>query len=165
MAGVGYVAAVVLAFAFVRAGVAKVLAPGPTRTSFVALGVPAPVAAARVVPAVEMVLAAALVVVPPVGAAVALALLAFFTTFLAGRLRAGVRAPCGCFGAASAAELSGLDLARNALLGALALAALAADRPTVPRPGHVVLVVATTLLGASGLAVVRRRRSASDEGG
>ncbi|MEJ7844148.1 MAG: MauE/DoxX family redox-associated membrane protein [Acidimicrobiales bacterium] len=165
MAGFGYVAALVLALAFVRAGVAKVLAPGPTRTSFVALGVPAPDAAARVVPAVEVALGVALVAVPPVGAAVALALLAFFTTFLAGRLRAGVRAPCGCFGAASSAELSGLDLVRNALLGALALAALAADRPVVPRPGHVVLVVATTLLGASGLALIRNRRSAPDEGG
>lgn len=165
MAGVGYAAAVVLALAFVRAGVAKVLAPGPTRTSFVALGVPAPDAATRAVPAVELGLAVALVVVPPVGAAVALALLAFFTTFLAGRLRAGVRAPCGCFGAASAAELSGVDLVRNALLGVLALAALTAERPALPRPGHVLLVVAATLLGASGLALARGRDGVADEGG
>jgi uncharacterized membrane protein YphA (DoxX/SURF4 family) len=165
VAGVGYAAAVVLALTFVRAGVAKLLAPAPTRTSFVALGVPAAEAAARVVPAVELALAVALAVVPPVGAAVALALLAFFTTFLAGRLRTGVRAPCGCFGAASAAELSGLDLVRNGLLGALALAALAADRPTVPRPGHVVLVVASALLGASGLALARRRHHVADDGG
>lgn len=165
MAGVGYVAAVVLALAFVRAGVAKVLAPGPTRASFAALGVPGPDAAARLVPAVELGLAVALVVVPALGAAVALGLLAFFTTFLAGRLRAGVRAPCGCFGAAAAAPLSVLDLVRNALLGALAVAALAADGPTIPRPGHLVLVVAATLLGASGLALARRRGGAADEGG
>jgi uncharacterized membrane protein YphA (DoxX/SURF4 family) len=121
---VAQVAALVLAVVFVRAGVAKLTDRPSTTSAFRELGLPR--LAATVVPIAELILAAALIVIPGWGAVFALALLAAFTTFLTLALRAGVPAPCNCFGNARPATVSWKALARNCVLAALAVVALGA---------------------------------------
>lgn len=110
------VAALVLAVVFAWSGTAKLL----RRPDLTRLGLPA--ATWWVVSLVELALAVALVVSPAWGGVAALALLAGFTAFLVARRDSGVG--CGCFGSASTAPISNLDLVRNAAL--LAVAAVAA---------------------------------------
>jgi uncharacterized membrane protein YphA (DoxX/SURF4 family) len=144
--GFGYVAACVLAALFVIAAVTKARDVAATRRSFDALGVPNAATFARLVPAIEVTIAVALLLAPPIGGAAALMTLAFFTTFLASRLRAGVRAPCACFGTATAEPLSIVKLVDNAFLIAAGVAATAAARPAMPTiidVGAVLVVVGT----------------------
>jgi len=157
MEGFGYACAVVLAVVFVRAAVAKAVRPAETTAGFVALGVPSAPRTARVVPAVELILALALLAVPMIGGAAALALLGAFTGFLARALRAGVTAGCNCFGQARADPISGLDLVRNVLLGLLAAAALSAEQPVVPAIGAAAVVAAAVVAGGLGLRLARTR--------
>jgi thiol-disulfide isomerase/thioredoxin len=161
MHGLGYAAALVLAAVFVRAAAAKLHDRAGTRRTFTALGLPGSVAGA--VPAVELVLALGLVVAPGWSAAVALAVLAAFTTFLWRAVRAGVSVGCNCFGRARQVPVSWVELVRNALLGGTAGVALAAPRPTVPDPGAVLVAAAAV---AIGVLIVRgaERRRASGEG-
>ena len=79
---------------------------------------------AVVVPVLELLLAIALVAAPRAGGAVAVVLLSLFNAVLLRALRAGVTAGCACFGSSAARPLSTRDLWRNALLAALAVAAL-----------------------------------------
>lgn len=160
VAGLGYAAALVLAALLVFAALAKATNPDETRRSFRRLGVPNPDGAARLVPLPELAAALLLVVVPAVGGIATLMLLAFFSTFLLGRLRAGVVAPCACFGAASARPLSWLALARNAAMGVLAIAALATVQPVRPSLGDAVVVLAYTAATAAALRVGERTRTA-----
>lgn len=162
-AGFGYGAAVVLAMMFVMAAVSKARAVGATEVSFVALGVPNAAASARVVPAVEVVIAIALLAVPSIGGAAALMTLAFFTTFLATRLRAGIRAPCACFGTATTEPLSIVKLVDNAFLVLAAIAATASARPTVPTGRDLVGLVAVIAFAVGLHLVLRHHRSASAE--
>ena len=99
-----------------------------------------------------------LLVVPAGGAVAALVTLAFFTTFLVGRLRAGVRAPCACFGSAAKAPLSGIEIARNIGLMALAAVALAAERPVRPTLGDLAVVLVPTVAFVGLLHLLRTRR-------
>lgn len=153
--GIGYASAVVLAVAFALAAIAKLRDLDATISGFEALGLPSPRVFAAVIPLLELAIVVLLLIVPAVGALAALVTLAFFTTFLVGRLRAGVRAPCACFGAARALPLSKVDVARNVMLAALAIASLPAERP-----GGVTLVDAIVVLAATGvgLAVLRLAR-------
>jgi hypothetical protein len=160
LAGVGYAAALVLAALLVFAALAKVTSPDETRRSFRRLGVPNPDGAARLVPLPELAAAVLLVAVPAVGGIATLMLLAFFSTFLVGRLRAGVVAPCACFGAASAQPLSWLAVARNAALGVLAVAALAAVHPVRPSVGDAVVVLLYTAGATVALRVGERTHTA-----
>lgn len=159
--GTAYSAALALAALLVVAAVAKLRSPDETRHSFHQLGVPNAEQAARLVPLPELAAAALLVVVPAVGGIAALMLLAFFSTFIVTRLRAGVVAPCACFGAARAQPLSWVALARNVALALLAVASLATMRPVRPSIGDVVIVVAyivaaTALLQLGGRLVPDR---------
>ncbi|MGI9023079.1 MAG: MauE/DoxX family redox-associated membrane protein [Acidimicrobiales bacterium] len=158
-AGFGYASAVVLAGVFVRAGVAKAVRPAKTATGFAALGIPAAPAVARVVPAVELALAIALLAFPRIGAAVALVVLAAFSVFLVRAVRAGVTVGCNCFGQARADPLSSLDLVRNGLLGLLAAATLTADRPAVPGIVDLAVIMVAVAAGAAGLRSARGRHS------
>jgi hypothetical protein len=161
--GLAYSSAVALAALLVIAAVAKFLAPVETERSFAALGVPNPAAAARFVPLPEAAAAVLLVVVPAVGAIATLMLLAFFSTFVVSRLRAGIAAPCACFGAASAAPLSWLTLARNAALAVLGFVALGTARPTVPTWPDVLVV--TVYVGTVVMLLrLGERRSATARG-
>jgi len=146
-AGFGYGCAFVLAALFVLAAVTKARDLVDTERSFAALGVPNAGVLARTVPAVEVVIAIALVWVPAVGGAAALMTLAFFTTFLVTRLRAGVRAPCACFGAATSEPLSYAKLVDNAFLLGAAAAATFAAAPSVPTLADGMAVVAVAALG------------------
>ena len=156
--GLGYTAAVVVAAVFAVAGVAKLRDLGGTARDFYRLGIPDAGLLAWIVPLAELSVTVLLLIVPPAGAIAALVTLAFFTTFLLGRLRAGVRAPCACFGATSKAPLSSLEIARNVGLLALSALALATDRPATPTVLDVMVVGGATAAGAALLRVLRRRR-------
>ncbi len=129
MAAFGYACACALALLLVLAAVPKALHPADTSTGFAALGVPAAAVLARVVPGVEVAVAWALIVWPRVGGVAALILLVTFSLFLARAVRRGVRAPCNCFGQTTGDPISAVDLLRNAVLAALAAAALLTNAP------------------------------------
>jgi len=158
MSDVGYLAALVLAAVFGWAGVAKLGARDRTARTFRALRLPAPGGLAVAVPAVELGLAVALVVVPGWAAAGALALLAAFTVFLARAVRSGVDVGCGCFGSAGNDPVSGVELVRNALLALAAALALAAPSPTVPDLPAVLVAGLGVALGALVLALAELKR-------
>jgi uncharacterized membrane protein YphA (DoxX/SURF4 family) len=160
--GVGYVAAVALATIFAVAAISKLRSLEATVRSFEELGVPNPASAARLLPFPELAASVLLLVVPAVGGMVVLVLLAFFTTFLVNRLRAGVEAPCACFGAPGERPLSWLTLGRNALLAILALASLLTMQPAVPTPLDVIVILAPAVaLTVISSVVARARRSRS----
>ncbi|MGI8777076.1 MAG: MauE/DoxX family redox-associated membrane protein [Acidimicrobiales bacterium] len=151
-AGFGYVCAVVLAGVFVGAGVSKAARPAGTVAGFVALGVPGAPVVARALPAVEIALAVALLSFPRIGGVAALVTLGAFSAFLARAVRAGVTAGCNCFGRARADPVSGHDLVRNAMLAALAAAAILTARPVVPSLVATAVAVAVVV---AGVAVLR----------
>ena len=156
--GIGYTAAVVVAAVFAAAGAAKLRDLRATAADFERLGLPDAALFARIVPLAELAVAALLLIVPAGGAIAALVTLAFFTTFLVGRLRAGVRVPCACFGAASKAPLSGVEIARNGGLIVLAAVAVMADQPVRPTAADLAVVLAPTVVVAGGLHLLRGRR-------
>jgi Methylamine utilisation protein MauE len=116
-----------LAVTFATAATLKALAPASTRESLAAFGAPRRLVgvAAFVLPAVEALVAVALIVQPTavVGAWVALALLLGFTAAIAAALHRGEAPPCNCFGPATAAPVGPATLARNSVLAAAAAAA------------------------------------------
>jgi len=155
---IGSAAAVVLAAVFGVAGAAKAARPRRTARAFAGLGVPLPGLLARVAPAAELLLAAALLVRPRLGGGAALVALAAFSAVLAAALRRGERVSCGCFGAAGSAPVSAADLVRNALLGVLAAAALAVPGPAgVPGLAGIVAATAALVAGLVTVALVRLR--------
>jgi len=114
-----------LAAVFAFAAGAKLADRQGTEAGFAALGVPSPRLAAGLTSGAELATAIALIVAPPVGAVLGLALLAGFSTLLAGNLARGRRATCRCFGELSNRPISWRDLARNGVLAVLALVTLA----------------------------------------
>jgi uncharacterized membrane protein YphA (DoxX/SURF4 family) len=157
--GVGYAAAVALAAIFAIAAVAKLRDVSATERDFAGLGIPRASFFARFVPIAELSIVALLLIVPPAGAIAALVSLAFFTTFLIGRLRAGVRAPCACFGSSRAQPISVRDVIRNLLLMALAVVSLATDRPTTIAPLDALAVLAVIAAAGGALHLAGRVRS------
>jgi len=128
-----FAARVTVAIVLAYAAFAKVHEAGRLPAQMRAIGVPAPlsVAAAAVVPTVELVIALALLGFPysPVPAFAAIALLALFTGVVIANLTSGQRRPCPCFGAVAVDRpVSALALVRNAWL--LALAIVATGDPT-----------------------------------
>ena len=101
----GWAAAIVLGGVLLLSGALKVVGRPVWRAQAAELGVPRLVAA--VVPVVELVLGALLVVnvVRHDAAVVAGLLLLGFTVFIVRLLRRGEHAPCACFGALSRREL------------------------------------------------------------
>lgn len=154
--GIGYAAAVTLAVIFAIAAVAKLRDTDATRDNFSGLGIPRAGFFARFVPIAEFSIVTLLLIVPPAGAIAALATLAFFTTFLVGRLRAGVRAPCACFGSSKARPISSIDIARNIGLMVLAAASLLADRPSRVSLVDLIVVLTVVGLGVGGLRLADR---------
>ena len=158
MAGVGYVAALVLAAVLGWAGIAKLSRPRTTAAGFAALGLPAPAALARAVPLAEIVTAATLVVAPRIGAVAALVLLAAFSVVLVGAVRSNDDVSCGCFGASGRAPVSFVELVRNAMLLAAALAALATPTPVAPGLDDLVAATTAAAVAVLVLALCRLRR-------
>ena len=159
VSGLGYAAAVALAAIFAIAAVAKLRDISATERDFVGLGLPRASFFARFVPLAELSIVALLLIVPPAGALAALVSLAFFTTFLIGRLRSGVRAPCACFGSSRARPISARDVIRNLLLMALALVCLATDRPTAITLLDALAVVVVIAVAGGALHLAGRVRS------
>lgn len=116
-------AALALAAVFVYAGVAKVRRRPETAADFASMGLPKPERLAVMVPMIELLTAAILVVLPGWGGVLAAALLIGFTTNLFMVIRSGRVATCACFGGASTEPVSASHLIRNAGLGVLAIAA------------------------------------------
>jgi len=117
------IAACLLAAVFAVAAVAKLRDPLGTRRTLGEFGLPNPRLLARVLPVTEAATALLVVVDPRVGGQCAVALLVAFTTLIVGRLLAGHRDACGCFGTWSKRPLSWRDLARNGVLVALGVIA------------------------------------------
>ena len=155
MNDIEYTLAVGLALVFAWAGVAKLLAPGPTARSFAALGVPPRLA--RVVPFVELGLAAAMVVAP-ITAVASLMLLGVFTIVLVGA-DDGVR--CACFGSASSEPVSWVQIVRNGFLAAAAAIASGAT-PHIPSLAAVLTTagIAAIALLVLALADLKRKTGA-----
>jgi hypothetical protein len=154
--GFGYACAVALALVLAIAAAAKARDPRATAASFATLGLPRPATVARVVPAVEAGAAVVLLLTPVLGGFLALTLLAFFTTFLASRLLAGVRAPCSCFGSSRRDPISAANLVGNSFLMLLALGALAAPGPQLPRAVDLAVLAAAVGIETGVHALVRR---------
>jgi len=157
----GTLAAVVLALVFAAAAVAKLIDPIGTARTFRALRLPVPGRLARLVPAAELLLALTLVVRPWIGGLAALATLAAFTTLLVAEIRQGTGTGCGCFGRASTAPVSFVELIRNGLLAVTAVVAVFAERPTAPDLPSLVAAVGGV---AAGMAVLRLARVRHDAG-
>lgn len=154
VSGLGYTAALVLAGVLVWASVAKLARPRTTAASFAALGVPV---GARLVPIVELGVAAALVALPTIGALLAGALLLGFTVVLVRAVRRGTAVGCACFGGAASQPVSIREVVRN--IGLLVLAGFAAwGRPAVPGLADVVLVTTAVAVAAVGLALASLHR-------
>ena len=154
---VAYAAALALAAVFAWAGGAKLASRAATERAFRGLGLVAPRGLALGVPVTELALAAGLVVAPAEAAIVALAVLAGFTTLLVRSLGRGDAGGCGCFGTSRPAPVSGVDVARNGLLGLAAVGAAFASGPVAPGLGAVAAVTVAAGTGAAGLAALRRR--------
>jgi uncharacterized membrane protein YphA (DoxX/SURF4 family) len=150
-----YLAALVLAAAFVAAAAGKLARPVATAAAFRSFGVPWPAAAARLVPAAELVVAVLLVAAPGVGGVAALVLLVAFSAVLVRALRAGIRTPCRCFGGVREDPPSAVDVLRNGMLAALALVAIAAGTPRAPSVAAVVLVAGSVVGGFAALRLAR----------
>lgn len=123
MIPVAVVAAVAVGVVFVAAGAAKLV----NREQWVtqAIGLRVPVALARAVPVVEVILGAVLISQIArgyVGSVAALMLVAF-TSLILVRLTQGERPPCACFGGWSASPLGAWHVVRNCALIVLAMVA------------------------------------------
>ncbi len=116
-------AAWLLAAVFAIAATTKFRDPLGTRRSLGDFGLPNPRLLARILPATEVATALLLVVDPRLGGQCAVALLVAFTTLIVGRLMAGHRDACGCFGTWFQRPLSWRDLTRNGLLITLSVIA------------------------------------------
>lgn len=107
-------------------GLAKVRDRAALPAAMARFGVPRPLRrpTAVLLPVTELVVAA-LVAIPgfDVGVWIAVALLGLLTGSVAANLFAGRRPPCPCFGVVSARPISGITLARNAVLLAVAVLA------------------------------------------
>jgi uncharacterized membrane protein YphA (DoxX/SURF4 family) len=160
-AGIGYASAVLLAIVFVVAAVAKLRDRPGTEASFVDLDLPHAARFATVVPVAELAIAALLVLLPFVGGLAAVTTLAFFTTFLVTRLRAGLSPPCACFGRLRREPLSPANIVGNAFLVVAACAATLATTPVVPAAADLALVTAGVIVEIAVHAAVRSRASAS----
>lgn len=120
---IALLARLALALTLGWAAVAKLRDQPGTARGFRALGLPMPYRLALAVPIVEALVAAALLMVPALGATAALTLLAVFSTLVAVWLRQDRSVTCACFGSGGS-PLSWRHLARNALLGGLCVVAL-----------------------------------------
>lgn len=153
-------AALLLAAVFLWAAPAKLRRPQQTTASFVALGLPAPGALARLVPTAEVGTAVLLLLRPRLGAIAAAVLLVAFTTVLDRALRRssvdGSTVRCGCFGSGDDAPVTGATIVRNALLLAAAAVALGTTSMRPGLPG-VLAVGAAAVTGMVVLALAALR--------
>jgi hypothetical protein len=154
--GAASVAAIGLAVVFLWAAASKFVRRAQTADAFQALRLPAPVALATLVPVAETAIAAALLAVPNIGGALALAALGGFTFVIVRAL--GTGAPCACFG--SNQPVSPADVVRNGWLAAFAAIATATTRLVAPTPAAAAVTFAAAALAVTAQTALRRRMQA-----
>jgi hypothetical protein len=156
LATVALVARVNLAAAFALSAGAKLADLPATGAALAAFGAPAPVVAARALPALEAAVAVALLAFPdhPAPGLAAMATVAAFTAMVARRLAQGRAVPCPCFGARDGRPVSGATLVRNLALLLLAAVAVLPAGGAAPGPAAAALAVTVPLT-----AIVLRRTS------
>lgn len=160
LSDLGEAAGLALAVVFGWAAVAKFRRPALTRSSFAALGLPTPGVLAVAVPVAELLTVALLLLRVPVGASLAVAALVAFTAVLLRALRAGVVAPCSCFGSARDEPVSSTEVVRNLLAMALGVLATGApNAPPTPTPTASLAVAAAVGVGRGALSLLDRRRT------
>ncbi len=142
-------ARVVVAAAFIVAGLQKLRTLPVLRAQVEGFGVPGPLVGVSValLPVAELATAAALIAIPgsSVPAFVAIGLLGAFTGVVVANLSQGRRLPCPCFGAAaSEAPISARTVVRNGWLLTLAVVATGSVDGAEALP----VVVLTVGLGA-----------------
>jgi thiol-disulfide isomerase/thioredoxin/uncharacterized membrane protein YphA (DoxX/SURF4 family) len=159
-------ARVLLAAVFAVAGAAKLRdRPGTLRTlAEFGLAPAALPAATLALPAIELVVALAMLVDPAAapGGVAAAVLLAAFTAGILNALRQGLAPDCGCFGNLSAKPVSRWTVARNLFL--LLLALFVAVRGSTAEIGAGLALAALVIALLIALAVSRRRRVATFAG-
>lgn len=158
MTGFATLLALAVAATLVLAAVAKLRDPARTTGDFAALGLPVPGLLARLVPAVEIGVALALIVVPGWGAVAAFGLFVLFTALLVSLIRSGQPIACSCFGAVSDEPVSWVEVARNGVLLAAAAVVVPVDQLAVPGLPAVVAFSAAAIVGALIVQLVAFKR-------
>lgn len=146
MAGFASSLAVALAATFAVAAILKLGDVPGTAADFASLGLPQSGLLAWAVPGIEVGVAVGLLVRPGWAATLAFAMLAAFTTLLAGVVRSGRIVSCACFGGSSSDPIGRRHLLRNALLMLWTLPVLTIDRLTMPSAGEFGLAMIVLLL-------------------
>lgn len=121
---IALIASIMLGLAFVVAGGSKLASGAAWPVQAAGLG--APRLMIPVLPWLELVIGAALIVQlgEPIPAVLAILLLIAFTLLIASRLHEGKRPECACFGAWSAKPIGPAHIARNVLLLMLGMLSL-----------------------------------------
>lgn len=158
MTGLATLFAITVAVTLIVAAVAKLRDPGRTTSDFTALGLPVPSLLARLVPAVEFAVAAALVIVPGWGAVAAFGLFVMFTALLISLVRSGQPIACSCFGAVSDEPVSWVEVARNGVLLVAAASVVPIDQLVVPGFAAVVAFSAAAIIGVVIVQLVAFKR-------
>jgi len=158
MIGLASLLAVAVALTLVVAAVAKLRQPARTASDFAALGLPVPTLLARLVPAVELAVAVALIVVPGWGGVAAVGLFVLFTALLVSLVRSGQPITCSCFGAVSAEPVSWVEVTRNLVLLAAAGAVVPIEQLELPGFAAVVAFSAAGLIGLVAIQLVAFKR-------
>jgi hypothetical protein len=156
--GVAYLAAIVLALVFTYSAVAKLRDAHPTRRAIRAAGLPGGGVVAKVLPALELITAVLLVVLPAVGAYFGLILLGVFTAFIGLLLVRKIDVSCGCFGADAGRSASHVDMMRNVFLLLIAGVATSVRAPAQVALEEVIAVTTAAAIGAVVLVTAGTRR-------
>ncbi len=158
MTGLASILAVAVAATLALAAIAKLREPARTVADFKALGLPLPSVLARVVPALEIAVAVALLAIPGWGAMAAFSLLVLFTALLVSLIRSGQPIACACFGAVSDEPVSWVEVVRNvALLGATATV-IPIDSLEVPGFAAVIAASAAGLIAILAIQLTAFKR-------
>lgn len=158
MTGLASLFAIAVALTLAAAAVAKGRDPDRTTADFAALGLPLPGILARLVPAVEVAVAIALLVVPGWGAVAAVALFTLFTALLVSLVRSGQPIACSCFGAVSDEPVSWVEVTRNLVLLAATVAVVPLERLVIPSFAGVVAFSAAAVIGAVVIQLIAFKR-------
>ncbi len=157
MTEVSSVAAVALSLVMLYAAQSKLRTHQTTAHSFRQLGLPQPSLVAWLVPLAEILIAAALILLPGWGGVAAFVMLVGFTTFLIGILRSGATVSCGCFGSSNDEPVSLSDIGRNLILLGFAGASAFIEQLTRPTLAAVMVVSIAGLIGMMVVQLVSLR--------
>jgi hypothetical protein len=156
--GLAYLAALTLAVVLTYSAVAKFRDSHAMRRAVRAAGLRGGGVIVKVVPVIEVITAASLLIRPSLGAKIALVLLTIFTLFVLHLLAHEIDVSCGCFGANATTSVSAVDVVRNAFLLTLAAVATKCDRPTGFALEELIAATTAIAIGVVVLAAIGTRR-------